>query len=156
VLALPVALYMVCAWIAQRVVAVGALPAEPVAAQLCIVAGVLVMAAVPLLPDLAVLVAGGMLAGFGQGVAYRSGLAIVSASSGPGQHARAASRYAAVAYLMAAVATLGLGVVASAADMTVSVLTAAVVLAVIAAATQVCRIRYSRIPVTAVRNSEFA
>lgn len=147
-LALPVTLYLVCAWIAQRVLAPGALPAEPVAAQLIIIAGVAIAAAVSWAPSLPLLLAGGAVAGCGQGIAYRTGLRIVSAATPPDQHARVASRFAAIAYLCAAIGTIALGVVATSASMRDAVLSAAVVLAAIAAATSVVRRRATQRTVT--------
>lgn len=132
-LALPVTVYLLSAWLIQRLVARGVLPAEPVTAQVVIIAGVLVMAVVPVVRELAVLILGGMVAGCGQGIAYRAGLHVVSAASDPDQHARTAARYAAIAYLCAAVATVGLGVVATAAGMPAAVLVAALALAAVAA-----------------------
>ncbi len=140
-LALPVTLYLVCAWIAQRVLAPNSLPAEPVAAQLIIILGVAIAAAVSWIPSLPLLLFGGAVAGCGQGIAYRTGLRIVSAATPPDHHARIASRFAAVAYLCAAVGTIGLGVVATVASMRDAVLAAAVVLTLIAGATTVVRRR---------------
>lgn len=147
-LALPVTLYLVCAWIAQRALAPGTLPAEPVAAQLIIIAGVAIAAAVSWAPSLPLLLAGGAVAGCGQGIAYRAGLRIVSAATPPDQHARVASRFAAIAYLCAAIGTIALGVVATSASMRDAVLSAAVVLAAIAAATSVVRRRATQRTVT--------
>ncbi|WP_067574547.1 hypothetical protein [Nocardia acidivorans] len=140
-LALPVTLYLVAAWVAQRALAVNALPAEPVAAQLIILVGIAIAAAVAWLPSLPLLLAGGLIAGCGQGIAYRSGLRIVSAATAPDQHARVAARFAAVAYLCAAVATVGFGVVATVLSMRAAVPAAIVVLAVIATATTLVRRR---------------
>jgi MFS family permease len=140
-LALPVTLYLVCAWIAQRVLAPNTLPAEPVAAQLIIIAGVAIAAAVSWVPSLPLLLCGDAVAGCGQGIAYRTGLRIVSATTTPDRHARVASRFAAVAYLCAAIGTIGLGVVATVATMRDAVLTAALILALIAAATVLVRRR---------------
>ncbi|MBF6170471.1 hypothetical protein [Nocardia blacklockiae] len=141
VLALPVTLYLVSAWVAQRVLAPNALVAEPVTAQVIIVAGVALAAAVSWLPYLALLLCGGVVAGCGQGLAYRSGLRIVSAATPPDGHARAASRYATVAYLCAAVATVGFGAVATLGSMRDAVLAAAAVLVAVAAATALVRRR---------------
>ncbi|MGZ8177754.1 MFS transporter [Williamsia sp. SKLECPSW1] len=135
VLAAPVTVYLLAAWIAQRVLSPSARASDPVAAQLLIVAGVVVAGLVPAIPDIATLLAAGLIAGTGQGLAYRSGLRIVSAASGPGEHARAASRYAAVAYLFAAVATVAFGAIASASSMSHAVVAAAVTLAVLLALT---------------------
>jgi MFS family permease len=138
-LALPVGLYLVSAWIVQRAVPPGTLPAEPILAQLTIIAGVAIAAAVAVVPSLPLLLAAAVLAGCGQGIAYRTGLRIVSAATPPDQHARIASRYAAVAYLCAAVATIGFGVVATVATMQDAVITAAIALIAVAAATVIVR-----------------
>lgn len=128
VLAAPVTVYLVAAWLVQRVVPATSRMAKPVVAQTLIVVGVLVAGIVPLVPDVTVLLVAGVVAGTGQGLAYRSGLRIVSAASAPGDHARAAARYAAVSYLFAAVATIAFGAVATAWSMSVAVVVAAVAL----------------------------
>ncbi|MGW5110001.1 hypothetical protein [Nocardia sp. NPDC004123] len=138
-LALPVTLYLVSAWLAQRLIAPAGLAAEPVAAQWIIIAGVALTAAVSWLPSLALLLCGGAVAGFGQGIAYRSGLRIVSAATTPDHHARAAARFAGVAYACAAVATVGFGAIATVASMRDAVLAAAVVLVLVATTTAVVR-----------------
>ncbi|GAB2551908.1 hypothetical protein [Nocardia heshunensis] len=140
-LALPVTLYLTTAWLAQRLLPPDRLPAEPLAAQGMIIAGVALAAAVSWVPSLPLLLCGGVVAGFGQGIAYRSGLRIVSAATPPDQHARAASRFAGVAYACAAVATLGFGAVATLESMRDAVLTAAAVLVLVAAATALVRRR---------------
>ncbi|WP_330182847.1 hypothetical protein OHB26_03790 [Nocardia sp. NBC_01503] len=140
-LALPVTLYLVAAWLAQRALAAGALPSEPVAAQLVILTGIAIAAAVAWLPSLPLLLAGAVIAGGGQGIAYRSGLRILSAATAPDQHARVSARFAAVAYLCAALATVGFGVVATVVSMRAAVPAALVVLAVVAAATTLVRRR---------------
>ncbi|WP_405136229.1 hypothetical protein [Nocardia sp. NBC_01388] len=140
-LALPVTLYLVGAWVAQRVLAPNTLPAEPVTAQLIIIAGVAVAAAVSWVPSLPLLLCGGVIAGCGQGIAYRTGLRIVSAATAPDQHARISARFAAVAYLCAAVGTIGLGIVATVASMRDAVLAAAAVLIAVAAVTSLVRRR---------------
>ncbi|MFE3726579.1 hypothetical protein ACFXN1_18225, partial [Nocardia sp. NPDC059154] len=139
--ALPVTLYLVSAWLAQRLVAPARLAAEPVAAQWIIIAGVALAAAVSWLPSLALLLCGGAVAGFGQGIAYRSGLRIVSAATPPDQHARAAARFAGVAYACAAVATVGFGAIATVASIRDAVLAATVVLVPVAMTTAVVRRR---------------
>ncbi|RDI50843.1 hypothetical protein [Nocardia mexicana] len=141
VLALPVTLYLVSAWVAQRVFGPNALPAEPVSAQLIIITGVAVAAVVSWVPNLVLLLCGGVIAGCGQGIAYRSGLRIVSAATPPDGHARAASRYATVAYLCAAVATLGFGAIATAGSMRDAVLAAAAALVAVVVATVLVRRR---------------
>ncbi|MBB5917110.1 MFS family permease [Nocardia transvalensis] len=140
-LALPVTLYLVSAWVAQRVLPPNVLPAEPVWAQLAIIAGVALAAVVSWLPSAVLLLCGGVVAGCGQGIAYRSGLRIVSAATPPDGHARAASRYATVAYLCAAVATLAFGAIATAGSMRDAVLAAVVVLGVVVSATTLVRRR---------------
>ncbi|WP_196814412.1 hypothetical protein [Nocardia sp. BMG111209] len=139
--ALPVVVYLVTAWLAQRAVLPNRLPAEPITAQVIIVAGVLIAAAVAWLPSLPLLLCGGIVAGAGQGLAYRAGLRIVSASAPPEHHARLSSRFAAVAYLCAAVGTIALGVVASLASLRDAVPAGALVLIMIAAATAAVRRR---------------
>ncbi|GAA5078359.1 hypothetical protein [Nocardia iowensis] len=140
-LALPVTLYLVSAWVVQRAVPPGTLPAEPILGQLTIIVGLALAATVAAVPSLAVLLTGAVVAGCGQGIAYRTGLRIVSAATPPDQHARVASRYAAVAYLCAAVATIGFGVVATLGTMQDAVIAAALVLLAVAAATVLVRRR---------------
>ncbi|WP_330254286.1 hypothetical protein OG874_06965 [Nocardia sp. NBC_00565] len=140
-LALPVGLYLVSAWVVQRAAPPATLRGEPILAQLIIIAGVAVAAAVAIAPSLPLLLAGAVLAGCGQGIAYRTGLRIVSAATAPDQHARIASRYAAVAYLCAAVATIGFGVVATVATMQDAVIAAAIALIAVASATTIVRKR---------------
>ncbi|MTE13583.1 MFS transporter [Nocardia aurantiaca] len=140
-LALPVTLYLVSAWLAQRLIAPNRLAAEPVSAQWIIIAGVALAAAMAWTPSLALLLCGGVVAGSGQGIAYRAGLRIVSAATPPDQHARAAARFAGVAYACAAITTVGLGAVATVASMRDAVLAAAAVLILVAVATAVVRRR---------------
>ncbi|WP_280382695.1 hypothetical protein [Nocardia wallacei] len=140
-LALPVTLYLVSAWVAQRALGPNAIPAEPLSAQVIIIAGIALAAVVSWVPNLALLLCGGVVAGCGQGIAYRAGLRIVSAATPPDGHARAASRYATVAYLCAAVATLGFGAIATAGSMRDAVLAAVGVLGAVAAATALVRRR---------------
>ncbi|WP_153348686.1 MFS transporter [Nocardia aurantia] len=140
-LALPVVLYLVTAWLAQRALPPNRLPAEPITAQLIIIAGVLIAAAVAWLPSLPLLLCGGAVAGCGQGLAYRAGLRIVSVAAPPEHHARLSSRFAAVAYLCAAVGTIALGAVASLAAMRDAVPAGALTLIVIVAATAAVRRR---------------
>ncbi|MEC3914661.1 hypothetical protein [Nocardia sp. CDC160] len=140
-LALPVTLYLVSAWVVQRVLPPGKLAAESVTAQVIIVLGVALAAAVSWVPNLALLLCGGVVAGCGQGLAYRTGLRIVSATTPPAQHARAASRFAGVAYACAALTTVGLGAIATVASLRDAVLAAAAVLLLVAAATAVVRRR---------------
>ncbi|WP_225727586.1 MULTISPECIES: hypothetical protein [unclassified Nocardia] len=147
-LALPVTLYLVSAWVVQRAVPPNVLPGEPILGQLSIIGGIALAAAVALAPNLLLLLAGAALAGCGQGIAYRTGLRIVSAATPPDRHARVAARYAAVAYLCAAVATIGFGVVATVGTMPLAVVAAAIVLCAVAAATVLVRGRATaRVPV---------
>ncbi|MVU76975.1 hypothetical protein GPX89_06910 [Nocardia sp. ET3-3] len=141
ILALPVTLYLVTAWLAQRAIPPNRLAAEPVSAQWIIIAGVALGAAVSWIPNLALLLCAGAVAGCGQGLAYRAGLRIVSATTPPDQHARSASRFAGVAYACAAVSTLALGAIATVASMRDAVLAAAAVLVLAATATTVVRRR---------------
>ncbi|MEC3954086.1 hypothetical protein VMT65_13695 [Nocardia sp. CDC153] len=140
-LALPVTLYLVSAWVVQRVLPPGRLAAESVTAQVIIVLGVALAAAVSWVPSLALLLCGGVVAGCGQGLAYRTGLRIVSAATPPDQHARAASRFASVAYACAALTTVGLGAIATVASLRDAVLAAAAVLLLVAVVTAVVRRR---------------
>ncbi|GAB0106753.1 hypothetical protein JMUB6875_57420 [Nocardia sp. JMUB6875] len=140
-LALPVTLYLVAAWLAQRLLPPNKLAAEPVSAQWIIIAGITLAAAVSWIPSLPLLLCGGLVAGCGQGLAYRAGLRIVSAATPPDQHARASSRFAGVAYACAAVSTVAFGAIATAATMRAAVLAAAAVLILVAVATAVVRRR---------------
>ncbi|AYF78402.1 hypothetical protein D7D52_36370 [Nocardia yunnanensis] len=141
VLALPVTLYLVAAWLAQRALPPDRIRAEPVVAQGVIIAGIAVAAAVSWMPSLALLLCGAVVAGCGQGLAYRCGLRIVSAATAPDQHARAAAGFASVAYACAAVSTIGFGAIATVASLRDAIPAAAAVLFLVAAATAVVRRR---------------
>ncbi|WP_067666367.1 hypothetical protein [Nocardia miyunensis] len=142
-LALPVTLYVVSAWVVLQVIPPKTIPAEPVVAQVIIVAGVSLTLAVSWVHSLPLLLCGGIVAGCGQGLGYRAGLQIASAATPPDQHARATSRFAAVAYLFAAIATIALGLIATVASMRDGVLAGTVILAVLTVTTALVRRRAS-------------
>jgi hypothetical protein len=92
--------------------------------------------------SLLLLLCGSIVAGCGQGLGYRAGLRIASAATPPDQHARATARFAAVAYLFAAIATIALGLVATVASMRDGVLAGTVILAALTVTTALVR-RYA-------------
>jgi MFS family permease len=63
-------------------------------------------------PSLAALVAGGVVAGFGQGLSFRAGLSAITEASPPDHRAEVASGFFVVAYVAISVPVLGVGVVA--------------------------------------------
>jgi MFS family permease len=92
----------------ERVPQAKALPAGCVA----LIAGMGVLALGLALSSLALLVLGGVIAGFGQGLAFRSGLAAVNAAAPADQRAAVASSFFVVAYVAISVPVIGEGVLA--------------------------------------------
>lgn len=75
-----------------------------------LMAGMVVIGAALIAEALALLVIGGMLAGVGQGLAFRSALAGLSAQSPPAQRAEVASTFFVVAYVALSLPVVGVGV----------------------------------------------
>jgi len=82
--------------------------------------------------SLALLVAGGVVAGFGQGLSFRAGLAAVNAESPPERRAEVASSFFVVAYVAISIPVVGEGLVAQAAGLRAAGLIFAGVVAAIA------------------------
>jgi MFS family permease len=83
--------------------------------------------------SLALLVLGGMIAGFGQGLAFRAGLTAVNASSPDEHRAEVASAFFVVAYVALALPVIGVGVLTEVAGLRTAGLTFAAVVSALAA-----------------------
>jgi hypothetical protein len=86
------------------------------------------------LSSLALLVAGGVVAAFGQGLSFRAGLAAVNAAAPPERRAEVASSFFVVAYLAISVPVIGVGVLAETAGLRAAGLVFAGVVAALSAA----------------------
>jgi predicted MFS family arabinose efflux permease len=82
-----------------------------------LIAGMGLLALSLALSSLALLVVGTMIAGAGQGLSFRAGLAGLNASSPPGQRAEVASSFFVVAYLAISVPVIGEGLLAQVAGL---------------------------------------
>jgi MFS family permease len=85
------------------------------------------------LSSLTLLVLGGAVAGFGQGLSFRAGLAAVNARSPAERRAEAASRFFVVMYVALALPVIGVGVLAQVAGLRAAGLTFAAVVSALAA-----------------------
>jgi MFS family permease len=94
--------------------------------------------------SLALLVIGGMVAGFGQGLAFRAGLTEVNECSPAEHRAEVASAYFVVSYVAISLPVIGVGVLAEAAGLRAAGLTFAAVVAVLSAIVLVLLARESR------------
>ena len=65
----------------------------------------------------ALLVIGGLIAGFGQGLAFRAGLAGIVGATAPDQRAEVSSAFFVVAYVALSVSVIGVGIVAQISDL---------------------------------------
>jgi MFS family permease len=83
--------------------------------------------------SLALLIIGGVVAGVGQGLSFRAGLAGVNAAAPPEDRAAVASSFFVVAYLAISVPVIGVGLLAEATNLKTAGLIFAAVVAVIAA-----------------------
>jgi hypothetical protein len=92
-------------------------------------------------PSLALLVLGGVIAGFGHGVAFRAGLAAVSASAPAAQRGDVASSFFVVMYVAISVPVIGVGVLAQATGLRTAGLIFAAAVAVLAIVVLVLRAR---------------
>jgi MFS family permease len=81
---------------------------------------------------LALLVAGGVIAGFGQGVSFRAALAAVNASAPAEQRGEVASSFFVVAYVAISLPVIGVGVLADAAGLRTAGVTFAAAVAALA------------------------
>jgi MFS family permease len=79
-----------------------------------LIAGMVVLALGLALSSLALLVIGGVISGFGQGLSFRAALAGLNAGSPPAQRAEVASSFFVVAYVAISVPVIGVGVLAQA------------------------------------------
>jgi MFS family permease len=90
---------------------------EPVALPggcVALIAGMAVLAAGLAASSLLLLVGGGMIAGFGQGLSFRAGLTAVNAEAPGEQRAEVASSFFIVAYVAISVPVIGVGALAQA------------------------------------------
>jgi MFS family permease len=94
--------------------------------------------------SLALLVIGGMVAGFGQGLAFRAGLTEVNECSPAEHRAEVASAYFVVSYVAISLPVIGVGLLAEAAGLRAAGLTFAAVVAVLSAIVLVLLARESR------------
>ncbi len=91
--------------------------------------------------SLALLVVGGVAAGFGQGLSFRAALAGLNGGAPPGQRAEVASSFFVVAYVAISVPVIGVGVLADSASLRTAGLIFAGVVAALAAAALVLLLR---------------
>lgn len=77
-----------------------------------LVAGIALVALAIVLASLAVLVVGAIVAGIGQGVAFRAGLGAVTAASPPARRGEVASTFFVVAYVAISIPVVGVGLAA--------------------------------------------
>jgi MFS family permease len=89
--------------------------------------------------SLALLVLGGVIAGFGQGLSFRAGLAAVNESAPAAQRAAVASSFFVVMYVAISLPVIGVGVLAQATGLRAAGLTFAAVTAALSAAVLVLR-----------------
>jgi MFS family permease len=83
--------------------------------------------------SLALLVVGGVVAGFGQGLSFRAGLAALNEQAPPERRAEVASAFFVIAYLAISLPVVGVGVLGEAAGLRAAGLAFAGVVAVLSA-----------------------
>jgi predicted MFS family arabinose efflux permease len=98
-----------------------------------LIAGMVLLAIGLAAESLAPLVIGGVVAGIGQGLSFRAGLAGINAAAPPEDRAAVASSFFVVAYLALSVPVIGVGLLAEASGLKTAGLVFAGVVAVIAA-----------------------
>jgi MFS family permease len=98
-----------------------------------LIAGMGLLALGLAVPSLALLVVGGVVAGLGQGLSFRAGLAGVNAAAPPEERAEVASSFFVVAYLAISVPVIGVGVLAESVGLRTAGLVFAALVAAIAA-----------------------
>jgi MFS family permease len=104
------------------------------AGNAALVAGMALLGLGLALSSLALLVAGGVVAGLGQGVSFRHGLAAINAASPPHRRGEVASAFFVLMYVGISVPVVGVGLVAQAVGLRTAGLVFAAVVAVLAAA----------------------
>lgn len=82
--------------------------------------------------SLALMIAGGMVAGFGQGASFRAGMGEITAASPAGRRAEVASTFFVVAYVAISIPVIGLGLLAAGSGLVVAGVTFAAVVALLA------------------------
>ncbi|MBA3865282.1 MAG: MFS transporter [Solirubrobacterales bacterium] len=100
---------------------------------MALITGMALLAAGLASSSLTLLEAGGLVAGFGQGLSFRAGLATVNASAPAEQRAEVASSFFVVAYVAISIPVVGVGVLAESAGLRTAGLVFAGVVAAIAA-----------------------
>jgi len=96
--------------------------------------------------SLTLLIAGGMVAGFGQGLSFRSGLAAVNEESPADRRAEVASSFFVVAYVAISIPVVGEGLLAQGAGLRAAGLVFAGVVATLAAAVLGLLVRARKVP----------
>jgi MFS family permease len=108
---------------------------------LALIAGMGVLALALAVPSLALLVLAAVVAGFGQGLAFRAGLAAVSARAPAAQRGAVASSFFVVMYAAIALPVIGVGILAEATGLRPAGLAFAAVVAGVAAVVLVLIVR---------------
>ncbi len=99
-----------------------------------LVIGALVVAASLLASSLGLLVAGGIVAGLGQGLSFRAGLTAINAQAPEDQRASVASSFFVIAYVALSIPVIGVGVLTQTAGLRAAGLVLTVAVACLAAA----------------------
>jgi MFS family permease len=111
-----------------------------------LIAGALLIALSLAVSSLDLLVLGGIVAGFGQGLSFRAGLAALNADA-PAQHrAEVASSFFVVAYVALSIPVIGVGILAQAAGLRAAGLVFTIAVAALAAAVAVSVRGRARVP----------
>jgi MFS family permease len=105
-----------------------------VAGSAGLVAGMVLLGLALALSSLELLVIAGLVAGLGQGVSFRHGLAAINAASPPRQRGEVASAFFVLMYVGISVPVVGVGLLAQAADLRTAGLVFVAAVAVLAAA----------------------
>jgi MFS family permease len=98
-----------------------------------LIAGMALLALGLAVSSLALLEIGGLIAGFGQGLSFRSGLAAVNSQSPPERRAEVASSFFVVAYVAISIPVVGVGLLAEATSLRAAGLVFAAVVVALAA-----------------------
>jgi hypothetical protein len=114
-----------------------------------LIAGMAVLAAGLAAASLPLIVAGGVLAGFGQGLSFRAGLAAINAETPPQQRGAVASSFFVVAYVAISIPIVGEGVLAQTAGLRTAGLVFAGLVAALSATVLVLLLRRMPGPATA-------
>jgi predicted MFS family arabinose efflux permease len=107
--------------------------------SVALIAGMAALALGLALSSLALLVAGGVIAGLGHGLAFRSGLTAVNARAPAAQRAEVASSFFVVTYVAISLPVIGVGILAQAAGLRAAGLTFAAAVAAVAVVVLILR-----------------